>query len=107
MSTLTGSSWAMTEHQPRERAVTCRQCLRHETWEYDAVCSSCKRAVYLTWAKKRAFDYLDKGHHTFALSFFLEDLGLRPYDWTPSIAELYRHRQDTAEQIRAVIESVR
>ncbi len=44
--TRDGSSWAQVEHQPREHAVPCRDCLRTETWSPSAVCDNCtaKRA---------------------------------------------------------------
>jgi hypothetical protein len=32
------------EHQPRERAVLCRRCMRRDTWAVDAVCDTCRDA---------------------------------------------------------------
>lgn len=36
-----GSSERHPEHQPRDHAVTCRKCLRRQTWNHDAICAMC------------------------------------------------------------------
>jgi hypothetical protein len=61
------------------------------------------RSQYLDWAKRRALSYVDRGHAAFALSFFVDDLARRTETFTPDIGELLRHRQDSPEQIRALI----
>jgi hypothetical protein len=30
------------DRQPREHAVTCRNCLRRQTWNHDGICDPCK-----------------------------------------------------------------